>query len=39
MHVKYYQVRENAGNDVCYDTVYLGEGRAIGDKCLTETKY
>ena len=27
------------GNDVCYDTVYLGEGRGIGGKCLTETKY
>ena len=26
-------------NDVCYDTVYMGEGRGIGGKCLTETKY
>ena len=27
------------GNDVCYDTVYMGEGRGIGDNCLTEIKY
>ena len=30
MYVKYYQVRENEGKDVCYDTVYLGEERGIG---------
>ena len=30
MYVKYYQVRENEGKDVCYDTVYMGEGRCIG---------
>ena len=31
MYVKCYQVRENEGKDVCYDTVYLGEERGIGD--------
>ena len=30
MYVKCYQVRENEGKDVCYDTVYLGEERGIG---------